>query len=92
MTDHTPMQLEKYYTCYIERRLYNTLQPRFCKVDYRLVNIEYPNSTQEYTILMMILCRDVASGIDKHPDRTEIYFSLQIQGNRRLIPCSRTFK
>ena len=22
MTDHTPMQLEKYYTCYIERRLH----------------------------------------------------------------------
>ena len=21
MTDHSPMQLEKYYTCYIERRL-----------------------------------------------------------------------
>ena len=46
MTDHTPMQLEKYYTCYIERTLY-TLQPSFCKVDYRLVNIECPNSTKD---------------------------------------------
>ena len=35
--------------------------------------------------------RDVASGIDRHPDRTEIYFRLQIQGNQKLIPCSRTF-
>ena len=37
------------------------------------------------------ICRDVASGIDRHPDRTEIHFRLQIQGNRKLIPCSRTF-
>ena len=35
---------------------------------------------------------DVASGgIDRHPDRTEIYFRLQIQGNQKLIPCSRSF-
>ena len=36
------------------------------------------------TILMMVLeavIRDVASGIDSHPDRTEIDFRLQIQGN-----------
>ena len=25
------------------------------------------------------------------PNRTEIYFRLQIQGNRKLIPCSCTF-
>ena len=30
---------------------------------------------------------DVASGIDRHPDRTEIDFRLQIQGNQKLIPC-----
>ena len=34
---------------------------------------------------------DVASGIDRHPNRIEIYFRLQIQGNRKLIPCVRTF-
>ena len=31
MTDHTPMQLQKYYTCYIERRLhipYNSASAR----------------------------------------------------------------
>ena len=33
----------------------------------------------------------IASGIDRHPDRTEIYFRLQIQGNRKLIPCSRIY-
>ena len=32
-----------------------TLQPRFCKVDYRPVNVQCPNSTQDNTILMMIL-------------------------------------
>ena len=34
---------------------------------------------------------DVASGIDRHSDITEIYFRLQIEGNRKLIPSSRTF-
>ena len=34
---------------------------------------------------------DVASGIDGHPDRTEIYFRLQIHGNQKLITCFRTF-
>ena len=36
-------------------------------------------------------CRDVASGIFRHLDRTEIYFRLQIQGNQQLIPCFHTF-
>ena len=71
MTDHTPMQLEKYYSCYIETEITYTLQPRFCKVDYRLVNVECPNSTQDNTILMMILEAVISSGIDKHPDRTD---------------------
>ena len=35
---------------------------------------------------------DVASGIDRHPDRTEIDFRLQIQGNRKLIPCPVLFR
>ena len=33
-----------------------------------------------------------ASGIDWHPDRTDIYLRLQIQGNRKLMPCFRTFR
>ena len=42
------MQLEKYYTCYNYRKeITYTLQPRFCKVDYRLVNVECPNSTHD---------------------------------------------
>ena len=28
---------------------------RFCKVDYRSVNVQCPNSTQDNTILMMVL-------------------------------------
>ena len=31
------------------------LQPRFCKVDYRSVNVQCPNSTQDNTVLMMVL-------------------------------------
>ena len=34
---------------------------------------------------------DVVSGIDRHPDRTGIYFGLQIQGNRKLNSCFHTF-
>ena len=53
-----------------------------------------PLQLKEFNFSYLFLrqsCRDVASGIDRHPDRTEIYFRLQIQGNRKLIPCSRTF-
>ena len=32
----------------------------------------------------------VASGVDRYPDRTKIYFRLQIQGYRKLIPCFHT--
>ena len=87
------MQLEKYYNLLYRKEMAYTLQPLFCKVDYRPVNVQCLNSTQDSTILMMVLeaATDVASGIDRHPDRTEIYFRLQIhihiQGNRKLIPC-----
>ena len=53
-----------------------------------------PLQLKEFNFSYLFLrqwCRDVASGIDRHPDRTEIDFRLQIQGNRKLIPCSRTF-
>ena len=50
MTDHTPMQLEKCYTCYSYiKEITYTLQTRFCKVDYRLVDVECHNSTQNNT-------------------------------------------
>ena len=32
-----------------------TLQPHFCMVDYRPVNVQCPNLTQDNTILMMVL-------------------------------------
>ena len=35
---------------------------------------------------------DVASGIDRHPDITEIYFRLQIQGNRSSSLVSILFR
>ena len=37
-------------------------------------------------LLLRQWCRDVASGIDRHPDKTEIDIRLQIQGNRNLVP------
>ena len=43
-----------------------------------------PLQLKEYNFSYLFLrqrCRDVASGIDRHPDRTEIDFRLQIQGN-----------
>ena len=54
MTDLTPMQLEKYYTCYNIKEITYTLQTRFSKVDYRSVNVQCPNSYQDNTILMMV--------------------------------------
>ena len=53
------------------------------------VRSKHVNDTVRYG--NFFLTPTVASGIDKHPDRTEIYFRLQIQGNQKLIPCSRTF-
>ena len=53
MTDYTPMQLEKYYTCNIERRLHIPYNPASAKLPTRLVNVGCPNSTQDNTILMM---------------------------------------
>ena len=54
MTDHTPMQLEKYYTCYIESRLHIPYNPASARLTTGLL-IECPNSTQDNTILMMVL-------------------------------------
>ena len=61
-----------------------------------ILNTDYagPLQLKEFNFSYLFLrqwCRDVASGIDRHHDRTEIDFRLQIQGNRKLIPCSCTF-
>ena len=95
MTDHTPMQLEKYYTYYIERRLHILYNPASAKLTIGLLMF---NVLIQFKIIQYWWwfwgqwCRDVASGIDRHPDKTEIDFRLQIQGNRKLIPCSSTFR
>ena len=71
-----------------------TLQSRFCKLTTGLLMLNVLiqiKIIQYWWWFWRQWCRDVASGIDKHPDRTEIYFRLQIQGNRKLIPCSCTF-
>ena len=86
------MQLEKYYTCYIERRLHRTIQPRLrLTIGLLMFNVLIQLKIIHYWWwFWRQWCTDVASGIDRHPDRTEIDFRLQILGNRRLIPCSRT--
>ena len=63
---------------------------------HNLLNTHFagPLQLKEFNFSYLFLrqwCRDVASGIDRHPDRIEIDFRLQMQGNRKLIPCSRTF-
>ena len=63
---------------------------------HNLLNTHFagPLQLQEFNFSYLFLrqrCRDVASGIDRNPDRTKIDFRLQIQSNRKLIPCSRTF-
>ena len=56
MTDHTHMQLEKKVLHLLYRKeITYTIQPSFCKVDYRPVNVQFSDSTQDNTILMMIL-------------------------------------
>ena len=51
---HTHAALKVLHLLYRKEITY-TLQPRFCKVDYRSVNVQCPNSTQDNTILMMVL-------------------------------------
>ena len=40
---------------FLDPPLLAILQPRFCKVDYRSVNVQCPNSTQDNTVLMMVI-------------------------------------
>ena len=77
MTDHTLMQLENYYTCYIEHRWHIYLTTLLL---HRPVSVQCLNSTQGSTIIDDDSGGSdvgVASGIDRHPDRTEIYFRSQ---------------
>ena len=48
----TCMQLEKYYTCYIEKRLHIPYNPASARLSTGSLR---PNSTQDNTILMMVL-------------------------------------
>ena len=51
---HTHAALKVLHLLYRKEITY-TIQPRFCKVDYRSVNVQCPNSTQDKTILMIVL-------------------------------------
>ena len=71
------MQLEKYYTCSIESRLHIPYNPASARLTTGLLIL---NALIQLKIIQYWWwfwkqwCRDVASGIDKHPDRTEIDF------------------
>ena len=62
-----------------------------------LMIIDYSNSANQLFNDEIFIGDDttaltgIASGSDRHPDRTEMFFRLQIQGNQKLIPCFRTF-
>ena len=64
MTDHSPMQLENYYTCYIERRWHIPCNPPSARLATGLLvnNIDDCSGGSDVGI---------ASGIDMHPDRTK---------------------
>ena len=55
MTDHTPMQLEKYYTCYIERRLHILFNPASARLTIGLLMFNALIQLKIITILMMVL-------------------------------------
>ena len=55
MTDHTPMQLKKYYTCYIERRLHIHYNPASARLTIGLLMFNALIQLKIITILMMVL-------------------------------------
>ena len=54
MTDYTPMQLEKYYTCYIERRLHIPYNPASERLATGLL-VLLPKFNSDNTLLMMVM-------------------------------------
>ena len=52
MTDHTPMQLQKYYSCYIERRLHIHYNPASARLTIGLLML---NALIQLKIIQMVL-------------------------------------
>ena len=50
MNDNIPMQLDKYYTCYTEKRWLCITTTRFCKIGYKPVSVQCLNATQDIAI------------------------------------------
>ena len=55
MTDHTFHVALKVLHLLYRKEITHTLQPRFSKIDYRSVNVQCLNSTQDNTILMIVM-------------------------------------
>ena len=66
MTNHTHMQLEKYYTCYIERRVHIPYNPASARLTIGLLMFNaliQLKIIQYWWWLWRQWCRDIASGI-----------------------------
>ena len=81
------MQLEKYYNLLYRKEMVYTLQPIFCKVDYRNASVQCLNSTQDSTILMMVLeaVMDVASGITEHKFISDCRYIYRVTESSSLV-------
>ena len=80
---HTHAALKVLHLLYRNEITY-TVQPRFCKVDYRSVNVQCPNIIQYWWWFWRQWCRDVASSIDRHPDRTDCRY--RVIESSSLVP------
>ena len=85
---HTHAAL-KYYTCYIERRFHIPYKPAPPRLTIGLLMFNaliHLKIIQYWWWFRRQWCRDVASGIDRHPDRTEIDCRYRVIENPSLVP------
>ena len=55
MTDYTPIAAGKVLHLLYRKEMAYTIQSLFCKADYRHVSVQRLNSSQDSSILMMVL-------------------------------------
>ena len=84
LTTH-PCSFKRLHLLYRKEITY-TLQPRFCKVDLMLNALIQLKIIQYWWWFWRQWCRDVASGIDRHPDRTEIDCRYRVIESSSLVP------
>ena len=88
MTDHTPMQLEKYYTCYIERRWHIPYHPASARLTTDLLEFNawiQLKIIQYWWLFWRQWCRDVASGAAKISKENVCCFHKKWRGSASSI-------